>query len=437
MIAVWILVTGNSPNEDFEELDVLLKLCDQAEEGESVGISDGMEEGYGIVEDENGGLVQCPLCGVDISDLSDEERQVHSNECLDKVEIEAQDASIPEEDQREPQVSGQVLQWLRSLGLRKDLFSIGIAALGPRKKIVHALTQLREGTTSPGIEAQPRKRSASGVETVNDASEEPVDNSKTAVNKLITDYFPGFTTARKQVCTTSGEQQRVEKRGSGSGHKGGAAKNHVTTRKLRDIPRGVAYQEHHFEWMLSNILGGIVRIDYQGLTKSFCHGKIYCSSITAKLYDFPKQEAVIQFVIDAIQAETFNPKTLFLIGSYTIGRVHCSNESQIHVVPMWTLASFKRLKHMSNQYASRFSLIVAFSPTGWTFGKGKKKSPGRRSQQGTMIRYEVPYSEHSSFTELKEFVKLISPADIVPSVNNHGPDSAKAMISLLSSESQA
>lgn len=38
-------------------------------------------------------------------------------------------------------------------------------------------------------------------------------------------------------------------------------------------------------------------------------------------YDFPKQEAVIQFVIDAIQAEAFNPKTLFLIGSYTIGKV--------------------------------------------------------------------------------------------------------------------
>lgn len=110
----------------------------------------------------------------------------------------------------------------------KDLFSIGITALGPRKKIVHALTQLRDGTTSPGIEAQPRKRSASGVGTVNDALEEPVDNSKTAANKLITDYFPGFTTARKQVCTTSREQQRVEKRGSGS--------DHVTTRKLRDIP---------------------------------------------------------------------------------------------------------------------------------------------------------------------------------------------------------
>jgi len=36
-------------------------------------------------------------------------------------------------------------------------------------------------------------------------------------------------------------------------------------------------------------------------------------------YDFPSQEIVIQCVIEAIQAEAFNPKTLFLIGSYTIG----------------------------------------------------------------------------------------------------------------------
>ncbi|KAK0571414.1 hypothetical protein LWI29_015391 [Acer saccharum] len=191
----------------------------------------------------------------------------------------------------------------------------------------------------------------------------------------------------------------------------------------------------------------------------------YCNS----QYDFPKQEAVIQFVIEAIQAEAFNPKTLFLIGSYTIGKerlflevarvlrrkvyvnaakfrlLQClefseedmqwftmnEQESHIHVVPMWTLASFKRLKHISNQYTGRFSLIVAFSPTGWTFSKGKKKSPGRRWQQGTVIRYEVPYSEHCSFTELKEFVKLVSPENIIPSVNNDGPDSANAMVSLL------
>jgi DNA cross-link repair 1A protein len=37
-------------------------------------------------------------------------------------------------------------------------------------------------------------------------------------------------------------------------------------------------------------------------------------------YDFPKQETVIQFVLEAIQAEAFNPRTLFLIGTYTIGK---------------------------------------------------------------------------------------------------------------------
>ncbi|CAK9155136.1 unnamed protein product, partial [Ilex paraguariensis] len=79
----------------------------------------------------------------------------------------------------------------------------------------------------------------------------------------------------------------------------------------------------------------------------------------------------------------------------------------------------------------RFSLIVAFSPTGWTFGKGKKKSPGRRWQQGTIIRYEVPYSEHCSFTELREFVKFIAPTNIIPSVNNHGAESSSTMVSLL------
>lgn len=50
-------------------------------------------------------------------------------------------------------------------------------------------------------------------------------------------------------------------------------------------------------------------------------------------YDFPKQDAVIQFVIDAIQAEAFNAKTLFLIGTYTIGKFsncHTSILSLIH-----------------------------------------------------------------------------------------------------------
>ena len=52
-------------------------------------------------------------------------------------------------------------------------------------------------------------------------------------------------------------------------------------------------------------------------------------------YDFPKQDTIIQFVIDAIEA--FNTKTLFLIGTYTIGEffelpcvlfIHSSNRTE-------------------------------------------------------------------------------------------------------------
>jgi DNA cross-link repair 1A protein len=208
------------------------------------------------------------------------------------------------------------------------------------------------------------------------------------------------------------------------------------------------------------------------LNTSHIHTLILDTTYCNSKYDFPKQEAVIQFVIEAIQAEAFNPKTLFLIGSYTIGKerlfvevgrmlkkkiyvgaaklgvLRCLEmpeedmhwltaneaESHIHVVPMWTLACFKRLKHISNQYTGLYDLIVAFSPTGWTFGKGQKRTPGRRWQQGSVIRYEVPYSEHCSFGELREFVRFISPEHIIPSVNNDGPQNADAMRALLLSD---
>lgn len=60
--------------EDECELDVLLNLC-----------SEGDDSGDGrSVDDFSESLIKCPLCDVDISGLSDELRQVHTNECLDK-----------------------------------------------------------------------------------------------------------------------------------------------------------------------------------------------------------------------------------------------------------------------------------------------------------------------------------------------------------------
>ncbi|OWM84086.1 hypothetical protein CDL15_Pgr009333 [Punica granatum] len=574
--------------EEFEggaEFDVLLKLCSE-------------------VDQKDVDLVYCPLCGVDISDLSEESRQLHTNECLDKDDDQSEEVLVPDHengtsdsvqmvnDGSVPLYPAQVvdvnpvLGWLHSLGLERyeeafvreeidwdslqwlteeDLCNIGINALGPRKKIMHAINQLRKRDTREADEniVEPGNKKIHGVGTGKNSGSEVVvaDNTKT---KLITDYFMGSLsdkTTRKSSVAQGKAKEKI-----GSSRKCAKQRNGAPKGKRSEIPAwcfipGTPFRVDAFRYLRRDcshwFLSHFHMDHYQGLTRSFCHGKIYCSEITAKLvnmkigipwdrlqvlplnekisiagidvtcfdanhcpgsivilfeppngeavlhtgdfrfseemvanpllqasrihtlildttycqaqYDFPKQEAVVQFVLEAIQAEAFNPKTLFLIGSYTIGKerlfmevarvlrkkvyvgaaklriLQCfgyakedlqwltvnEQESHIHVVPMWMLASFKRLKQIANQYLGRFSLIVAFSPTGWSFGKGKKKGTGRRFQQGTIIRYEVPYSEHCSFSELREFVKFISPVNIIPSVNNDGPDSADAMISLL------
>lgn len=48
-----------------------------------------------------------------------------------------------------------------------------------------------------------------------------------------------------------------------------------------------------------------------------------------------------------------------------------------------------------------------------------------------MVLYQLPYSEHSSYTELRQFVQWLRPISIIPSVgNDKGPKCAK-MIQLL------
>ncbi|KAI3957923.1 hypothetical protein MKW92_024405 [Papaver armeniacum] len=524
---------------DFElgtQLNVLMELCSDI--GEELNANGGEQNGS------DSGLVKCPLCGTDISDLNEEMRLVHSNECLDRDEM--QGVVDPPSAETTPRLTRQVgdtsrvIEWLRGLGLSKyedafvkeevdwetlhwlteeDLLNIGVTALGPRKKIVHALNELRkENQRAGGRHAESSRVSVEEIKNL-------------PGNKLITE---------RRNCPASSGQSMVERNNNNgrsvaarsskdSGRKRVVSRDHGRNTKVRNIPSwcsvpGTPFRVDAFRYLRGDCTHWFLTHFHmdrklQGLTKSFCHGKIYCSSITMRLvnmkigvpwdrlevlplnqkiniggvdvvlhtgdfrfseemtnisvlqscpistlildttyckpeYDFPKQEAVIQFVIDAIQAETFNPKTLFLIGSYTIGAaklriLEClgiskedmqwftvnEHESQIHVVPMWTIASFKRMKYISNQYSNSYNLIVAFSPTGWTFGKGKKKSTGeglsRVPLSGNVSSYEVPYSEHSSFTELREFVKFISPQHIIPSVNNDSPESADSMNALL------
>lgn len=64
---------------------------------------------------------------------------------------------------------------------------------------------------------------------------------------------------------------------------------------------------------------------------------------------------------------------------------------------------------------------------------GRARTGRGRRQKGSLILYSVPYSEHSSFEELREFVRWLQPAKIVPTVgNDRGPKTA-SMLSLLRS----
>lgn len=166
-------------------------------------------------------------------------------------------------------------------------------------------------------------------------------------------------------------------------------------------------------------------------------------------YSFPTQDKAIEIGIDIMKKER-NPKTLFVIGSYTIGKerlflkaaevfktkvfvlpdkyqiLRCidvdnnlmtqnPSESFIHVTPM-NLLSYKEIFGLFNKVKNRYDRIVGFKPTGWSLGKKPF------AKYGNHIVYSIPYSEHSSIIELREFVAWLKPKEIVPTVSGGDPD---------------
>merc|ERR1719235_2077788 len=81
----------------------------------------------------------------------------------------------------------------------------------------------------------------------------------------------------------------------------------------------------------------------------------------------------------------------------------------------------------------RYYRVVAFLPTGWTYviaKEAKKRTAStkgaadsvlhHKETKGSVTVYTVPYSEHSSFAELRDFVAWTRPARIVPTVLGGG-----------------
>ncbi|TKW04151.1 hypothetical protein SEVIR_7G090400v4 [Setaria viridis] len=186
------------------------------------------------------------------------------------------------------------------------------------------------------------------------------------------------------------------------------------------------------------------RVNLLYLDTTYCNPK----------YKFPPQEDVIDFVVrTARRYLTKQPKTLIVVGAYSIGKENvylaisqaldvpiytdasrrrilhsfdwpdlskriCScNQSSLHVLPLGSV-NHENLKKYLETLNQKFVAVLAFRPTGWTFSEatGKQLDLIKPSSNGSVTIYGVPYSEHSSFTELRDFVMFLRP-QVIRSVN--------------------
>ncbi|MGH0151332.1 UNVERIFIED_CONTAM: hypothetical protein FKN15_019982 [Acipenser sinensis] len=190
----------------------------------------------------------------------------------------------------------------------------------------------------------------------------------------------------------------------------------------------------------------------------------YCSPE----YTFPSQQEAITFAATtAFETLTSNPRTLVVCGTYSIGKekvflaiadvlgckvcvsrdkynIMCCLESerikelitmdwdatQLHVLPMMQV-SYKGLQTHLNKFSGKYDQIVAFKPTGWVYsGLSESMANIRPRVRGNITVYDVPYSEHSGYLEMKRFVQWLKPEKIIPTVNVGNPKERRAMESV-------
>eukprot|EP00127_Corallochytrium_limacisporum_P002845 Clim_evm24s142 gene=Clim_evmTU24s142 len=111
-----------------------------------------------------------------------------------------------------------------------------------------------------------------------------------------------------------------------------------------------------------------------------------------------------------------------------LSRCSCDDPAgaRVHVRPIFAAKSefmHKLLREYrfrdpeTGEVHPRFTQIVAFRPTGWTFSQSKPLSMIQPQINGNVRTYGVPYSEHSSYGELKAFIQFLRPHRIIPTVN--------------------
>ncbi|QCD97263.1 benzoate 4-monooxygenase [Vigna unguiculata] len=188
------------------------------------------------------------------------------------------------------------------------------------------------------------------------------------------------------------------------------------------------------------------RVNVLYLDTTYCNPK----------YRFPSKEDVLNYVVKITKNHLkIHHRTLVVVGAYSIGK-ECvylaiskalgvkiyanasrrrilqafgwsdlsdrlctiGNDTLLHVLPMSSLRP-ETLKDYLKTYKDQFTAVLAFRPTGWTFNDKISNDLEliKPVTKGNITIYGVPYSEHSSFTELRDFVQFLRPEKIIPTVN--------------------
>ncbi|GER35611.1 DNA ligase [Striga asiatica] len=177
---------------------------------------------------------------------------------------------------------------------------------------------------------------------------------------------------------------------------------------------------------------------------------------------FPSQEESIDYIVSVIeklgvQNEGEDGKNvLFLVATYVIGKekilmeisrrckrkIHVSSkkmavlhasglvesgvftedesESDVHVVGWKVLGetwpyfrpNFVKMQEVMSERG--YSKVVGFVPTGWTYEVKHNKFAVRTKDSFDI--HLVPYSEHSNYDELREYVRFLKPKRVIPTV---------------------
>lgn len=188
-------------------------------------------------------------------------------------------------------------------------------------------------------------------------------------------------------------------------------------------------------------------LKYEKIQKLKCLDIVYLDTTYCNPeYSFAKQSSSLEILAKTVQKKLQeNPKTIVLVGTYTIGKerilesiskeckckvfapidkyeilsnleleyfeIFTKNpqDTNIHLVSMFDLG-WKKLLELKKFYQKD---IIAIKPTGWSDKKDELNITSNKNY--TMI--ECPYSEHSSFDELRDFIDVFQPKEIIPTVN--------------------